>query len=120
MSVDGSGTGHSTLSALTGLAVKAPATPELNVPYARTLTAAPGTPPYTFALTGGALPTGLNLVAGKIKGTPTAFGTFSFTITVTDAGFQTESGTFSLTVVNELLITTTSLPNGTHGTAYNA
>jgi len=45
-----------------------------------------GSPPYTFAITGGALPPGLSLVNGVIGGTPTAAGTFPFTISVTDSG----------------------------------
>jgi hypothetical protein len=49
-----------------------PATPELKVHYAQALKALPGTSPYKFTLTGGALPTGLTLTAGKITGTPTA------------------------------------------------
>jgi len=41
---------------------------------------------YTYALTSGALPTGLALdAAGNITGTPTTIGTFNFTITATDA-----------------------------------
>ena len=44
---------------------------------------ASGAPPYTYALTSGALPTGLSLVAsdpgaGGVTGTPTATGTFAF------------------------------------------
>jgi head-tail adaptor len=46
-----------------------------------------GTSPYTFAVTGGALPTGLTLDAnaGAISGTPSAPGTANPIITVTDA-----------------------------------
>jgi hypothetical protein len=45
-----------------------------------------GVTPYTYALSGGALPTGLTLsTAGVISGTPTAAGTSNFTVTVTDS-----------------------------------
>jgi hypothetical protein len=120
IALDDNGTGTATLSSLTGLGVSVPPTPELNVPYTKAVKVSPGTPPYSLALTGGSLPTGLNLTAGKIKGTPTTVGTFTFTIAVTDADFQTASATFTLSVVNELLITTSSLPNGVHGNPYNA
>src|SRR6266851_9495315 len=59
--------------------------------YSETITAQGGTPPYTFAMTSGALPTGttLNSSSGVISGTPTAASTFSFTITVADSlGFM--------------------------------
>ena len=50
----------------------------------QTFNAAGGTTPYSFAVTVGALPTGVNLVGNILSGTPTATGTFSFTITATD------------------------------------
>lgn len=57
------------------------------VPYSQTLTGNGGTSPYSFAVTGGALPPGLllNPLTGVLSGTPTTSGPFSFRITVTDA-----------------------------------
>jgi hypothetical protein len=53
-----------------------------------------GTPPYTFAVTSGALPPGLTLSAGgRISGTPTKAGNFSFTVTVADSSVSCNPGT---------------------------
>lgn len=58
----------------------------LNSPYSHTFGASGGTAPYSFAISAGALPTGLNLAAsGLVSGTPTALGTFNFTVQVTDS-----------------------------------
>lgn len=59
----------------------------VGVPYSEFVNVAGGVPPYTFALTGGSLPTGLSLntSTGEISGTPTVTGPFTYEITVTDA-----------------------------------
>jgi hypothetical protein len=56
-------------------------------PYAQLITASGGTGPYGYAVSSGVLPPGLTLnpVTGALTGTPTSFGTYSFTITGTDA-----------------------------------
>ena len=64
--------------------------------YSATLTAQSGTGPYTWSITTGALPTGLvlNAQTGVISGMPTANGTFTFTVKVTDSNTPTaESAT---------------------------
>ena len=49
------------------------------------LTVDGGVAPYSFSVSAGALPPGMNLGPdGKINGKPTAAGSFSFTVTVTD------------------------------------
>lgn len=62
-----------------------------------------GTAPYSYAVTGGALPGGLTLSAGgTLSGTPTAFGTFNFAVTATDS--STGSGPYAATQNYSLLI----------------
>jgi T5SS/PEP-CTERM-associated repeat protein len=57
----------------------------IDASYNRMLTVSGGTGPYTWAVTGGALPAGLTLSGGGVlSGTPTVLGSYSFTIQVTD------------------------------------
>ena len=67
--------------------------------YYTALQAAGGTPPYTWSVITGGLPTGINLAAtGVISGTPTISGTFNFTAQVTDSIAATATQPFILTV----------------------
>ncbi len=66
--------------------------------YSLSQTGALGAP--NFAVTAGALPPGLTLAAnGTISGTPTATGTFNFTVTVSDNSGCSGSSAYSLTIV---------------------
>ncbi|WP_035226329.1 Calx-beta domain-containing protein [Paracidovorax oryzae] len=93
--------------------------------YSQTLGANGGTAPYTFAVTAGALPAGLGLSsAGVLSGTPTASGSFSFTVTATDSrnvNPATGNRAYTLTVAAPVLtLPATTLPGGTRGQAYSA
>lgn len=67
--------------------------------YGYTLAAAGGTSPYSWALSAGNLPPGILLgTAGKLKGTPTAVGSYSFTVMVTDSVRAMATYTYSLTI----------------------
>jgi hypothetical protein len=70
-------------------------------PFTSQLAAIGGKSPYTWAVTGSALPAGLSLASatGIISGTPTATGSFSFTVTATDGESKTASRPLSITVV---------------------
>ena len=55
------------------------------VAYSETFSADLGTAPYSFEVSAGTLPAGLTLAAsGTLSGTPTADGSFSFTVKATD------------------------------------
>jgi len=83
----------------------------LSSAYSTTLTATGGVPPYAWSLaTGSALPAGLTLSSGSpsatISGTPTATGTFQFTVKVADSATPTPSTvsvSFLLTVTGSTL-----------------
>jgi hypothetical protein len=75
----------------------------VGVPYNQTLTSTGGIAPLTWSLAPGSgpLPTGLNLSsAGQISGTPTAVGTFTFTVQLSDSSSPAQSATrtFSIAV----------------------
>ena len=97
---------------------------EVGTSYSATLAAAGGTKPLQWSITSGALPAGLTLAAstGVISGTPTAAGTSSMGVSVKDSSTtpQSSSKSLSITIAAALAISTTSLPQGTVGTAYSA
>jgi len=93
--------------------------------YSQPLAATGGTTPYTWSRSSGTLPTGLTLASnGTISGTPTAAGTYSFTVTVTDSAATKASVSKALSITvtatsGPLTISTSSLVNATLGTAYS-
>lgn len=92
----------------------------VNVRYSQGITASGGTPPYSYSLAAGFLPQGLSLVNGAISGIPTTAGTTNFTLKVTDAANASATQALAITInAPPLSITTSSLPNGTTGSAYS-
>ena len=69
-------------------------------PYAIGVFADGGTTPYSWTQIAGALPPGLALQAspGRIQGTPTTAGTYSFTLRADDSAGQSATRAFSITV----------------------
>ncbi|MBU0866150.1 MAG: putative Ig domain-containing protein [Alphaproteobacteria bacterium] len=90
--------------------------------YSQTATASGGVAAYGYAVTAGALPPGLLLSGGgTIAGTPTAGGTYNFTLTATDANAQTGSRAYTLTIGAAVVtLPPTTLAGGQVGFAYNA
>ncbi len=71
-------------------------------PYVGQMTATGGTEPYTWSVSGGALPAGMSLSSGgALGGTPMAGGTFSVTIQVTDNAGSTANKPFSLQIFDQ-------------------
>jgi hypothetical protein len=67
--------------------------------YSQVLSGNGGTPPYSFAVTTGALPGGLVLSsAGVVSGTPTLEGSSSFTVKATDGASCSGSQAYALLV----------------------
>ena len=106
------------------LVISASALPpaEVTAPYSVSVTASGGTPPYSWSLAAGALPTPLTLSpSGAITGTPSTPGAQSFTLRVTDSNSVVATGVFQLTVAPLLGIATpAALPGGVAQASYSA
>ena len=92
--------------------------------YDQTLQASGGTGSRIWSIAAGNLPAGLNLnqTTGVISGTPLVpAGTSTFTVRVADAAGQDDTQALSIIInlANPPNITTTTLPGGTVGQAYN-
>ncbi|WP_313535284.1 Ig-like domain-containing protein [Sphingomonas sp.] len=94
--------------------------------YSQSFSAGSGTAPYTYAVTAGALPSGLTLSGSTLSGVPTQTGTFNFAVTATDSatagsgGPYSVSKSYSITVVAPTVVVgPASLANGTAGVAYS-
>ncbi|HMX24411.1 MAG TPA: Ig-like domain repeat protein [Blastocatellia bacterium] len=114
---------YTLLVACPSVTLSALPTPTLNSPYSQTVTASPSGGNYSYAVTVGFLPTGLSLNAatGAISGTPTAAGTYNFTITASGFGNCTGNRAYTGTIVGSSCptITLTDLPSGQPGQLYS-
>ena len=98
-----------------------------STPYSAGLTATGGTAAYSWSITSGQLPSGLTLApsSGVISGIPTAGGTFSFGVTVTDSSSpqQVAAATLTLSVATHsaatLVINSATLPGATATQSYS-
>ncbi len=98
-----------------------PPTGEVGIAYTAQPTAAGGTAPYTWAVSGGALPAGLviNASTGAITGTPNAAIATSVTVRVTDAVARTATQARTITIVAAPTLTGT-LAGGELTAPYNS
>ncbi|HTW32200.1 MAG TPA: putative Ig domain-containing protein [Candidatus Sulfotelmatobacter sp.] len=91
-----------TIEAAGKLAISSPAlgSAVVNTAYSAALSATGGTPPYTWSISGGSLPSGFQLQSsnGTIGGTASQTGNYSFTAKVTDSVSHSATQGFSLPV----------------------
>ena len=72
----------------------------LGTGYSFSLQAVGGTTPYTWSLLSGSLPPGFSALpsAGVLSGTPSAIGTYNFTVKLTDAAANVQTQALSITI----------------------
>ncbi|MEW6182332.1 MAG: putative Ig domain-containing protein [Bacillota bacterium] len=92
--------------------------------YSTTLSTSGGTAPYTWSVSSGALPAGLNLNASttascSISGTPTGISDATFTIRVSDSTGKTGVKEYTISVTDRMAINPTSLPPASKGQYYS-
>jgi hypothetical protein len=118
-----SGSLNLVIAAAPAIVLPAPATlteGTYNVAYTGTVAATGGAGTLTYTITAGALPTGLSLSsAGAITGTPTAAGTFGFTIKAADAYGDSATQAYSVAVsYPPVKVIVATLPTGYVGSIY--
>ncbi|MEP7353303.1 MAG: Ig domain-containing protein, partial [Acidobacteriota bacterium] len=92
----------------------------VNTSYQTTLTGAGGIPPYSWSFS--TLDTrGFSMVSstGTIFGTPTAFGQITLPVTLVDSIGSRATQTYTLTILPQLILNTTTIPNAAVGTPYS-
>ncbi|ODU66499.1 MAG: hypothetical protein ABT16_01590 [Rhodanobacter sp. SCN 65-17] len=95
-------------------------TPNVGTSYSQSLSSTGGTAPYSYALTAGALPSGLTLSGSTISGTPNQAGSYNATITVTDNVGTTGTKSYAFTVPNpSSSIAVVAPPTAALNTAYS-
>ncbi|WP_051752255.1 putative Ig domain-containing protein [Streptosporangium amethystogenes] len=94
---------------------------EVNVPYSVSLTVTGGTAPYTWSVNDGSLPPGLTLNAstGLLSGTPTAGGSYSFSVRVTDASGARVNRDVTMVITAAPVLTFAAPPNGAVSIPYS-
>ena len=91
---------------------------QVGTSYQALVAATGGTQPYTWSIVSGSFPPGLNLdvTRGQISGTPSATGSYSFAVQVSDSGAQRTSQSFTISITasssSPLSVMTTSLSMG--------
>jgi large repetitive protein len=99
-----------------------PTNGEVGTPYSASFSASGGMGSgYVFSLASGTLPAGLALsTAGSLTGTPTASGTFGFTVAVVDGAGGRGQASHSIAVSDAMTAPTATFAGGMVGVSYTS
>ena len=87
----------------------------VNTNYAASLNASGGTTPYSWSVSSGQLPSGVNLAAaGHLSGMPTATGSYSFSVKVNDQSGKSASQALNIAVGSTSGGTLPTIPGATY------
>ncbi|MFJ6197286.1 beta strand repeat-containing protein [Micromonospora sp. NPDC092111] len=94
---------------------------EVGAAYSDTLVVTGGTAPFVWSVSAGALPAGvtLNASTGLLSGTPTASGSFDFTVKVLDASGQSASQALTMVIAPPPTLTFPAPATGQVGIGYS-
>ncbi|HIJ86309.1 MAG TPA: S8 family serine peptidase [Desulfuromonadales bacterium] len=88
--------------------------------YSHTLSSSGGYGAYSWNVSAGTLPQGLNLSAdGIISGTPTTAGSSNITFLVTDSSSNSTSQSFTISIISNLAVSSNILSSGIAGSPYS-
>ena len=106
-----------TVSAPLAVPTTALAVPTKGQPFTTPVATTGGRGPNAFAVSSGALPAGLAIdpASGTVSGTPTANGSFPFTVRATDADGRVASKPFTLLVTDPVTVAPATFPVATRG-----
>lgn len=108
-----SATATITLSPIPALVITTTSLPNTltNQSYSQTLAATGGTPPYSWKITSGSLPTGITVnSSGKISGSTSETGAFTFTARADDSGKYPKNAHQTYTITVNLNLSSTTIP----------
>jgi Putative Ig domain. len=90
-------------------------------PYTALIDQTGANAPFSFAVVSGALPPGLTLsAAGAISGTPTALGSYTFDVRLTDAHAMRATTMLTIRVFEPVSVTPITLTEGAVNQAFTA
>ncbi|CAO5254753.1 DUF7927 domain-containing protein [Frankia sp. AgKG'84/4] len=110
-----------TINVSPSLALPPPPTGGVGAAYTDQFTVNGGTSPFVWSISGGSLPPGLSLNAatGLLSGTPTAAGSYPFTVRVVDASGQAATQNLTISIASAPTLPFPPPPAGEVGVVYS-